>query len=97
MRHPAPCVPSASQQRAFIPSLSAFSIAGQPPSRADKRNVLFIMSDDHTTQAIGAYDSRLAVLNSTPNIDSLAKSGMRFDSVFGNNSICTPSRLLIFM
>jgi len=60
-----------------------------------KPNILFIMSDDHTTQAIGAYGSRLAKLNPTPNIDSLAKSGMRFDRVFCNNSICTPSRASI--
>ena len=53
------------------------------------------MSDDHTTQAIGAYGGRLAKLNPTPTIDSLAKNGMRFDRVFCNNSICTPSRASI--
>ena len=58
-------------------------------------NVLFIMSDDHTTQAIGAYGSRLAKLNPTPVIDSLAKNGMRFDRVFCNNAICSPSRASI--
>ncbi|MEN8681007.1 MAG: sulfatase [Akkermansiaceae bacterium] len=58
-------------------------------------NVLFIMSDDHTTQAVGAYGSRLAELNPTPNIDRLAMGGMRFDRVFCNNSICTPSRASI--
>jgi len=57
-----------------------------------KPNVLFIMSDDHTTQAIGAYGSRLAKLNPTPTIDRLAREGMRFDRVFCTNSICTPSR-----
>lgn len=57
--------------------------------------MLCIMADDHTTQAIGAYGSRLAVLDPTPNIDSLAAGGMRFDSVFCNNSICTPSRASI--
>jgi arylsulfatase A-like enzyme len=60
-----------------------------------KPNILYIMSDDHTTQAIGAYGSRLAALNMTPNIDSLAKDGMRFERVFCNNSICTPSRASI--
>jgi len=60
-----------------------------------KPNVLFIMSDDHTTQAVGAYGSRLAKLNPTPNIDALAKGGMRFDRVFCNNSICVPSRASI--
>ena len=54
--------------------------------------MIFIMSDDHTSQAIGAYGSHLAALNPTPNIDRLAKEGMRFDRVFCHNSICTPSR-----
>ncbi|MEO1856489.1 MAG: sulfatase [Rubritalea sp.] len=58
-------------------------------------NILFIMSDDHTTQAIGAYGSRLAKLNPTPNIDDLASNGMRFARVFCNNAICTPSRASI--
>ena len=62
---------------------------------AKKPNILFIMSDDHTTQAIGVYGSRLAELNPTPNIDLLAKNGMRFDRVYCNNSICTPSRASI--
>ena len=59
---------------------------------ADKPNILYIMSDDHTFQAIGAYGSRLAALNPTPNIDALAKEGMRLDRVFCTNSICCPSR-----
>jgi arylsulfatase A-like enzyme len=50
------------------------------------------MSDDHTSQAIGAYQSHLAPLNPTPTIDRLAAEGMRFDRVFCHNSICTPSR-----
>ncbi|MDG2385685.1 MAG: sulfatase [Pirellulaceae bacterium] len=62
---------------------------------AAKPNVLFIMSDDHTTQAIGAYGGRLAALDPTPNIDALANGGMRFERVFCNNSICTPSRASI--
>jgi uncharacterized sulfatase len=53
------------------------------------------MSDDHTTQGFGCYKSRLATLNPTPNIDRLAAKGMRFENVFCNNSICTPSRASI--
>ena len=65
-------------------------------AEADERpNILFIMADDHTTQAFGIYGSRLAGLNPTPNIDALAAGGMRFDQVFCNNSICAPSRASI--
>ncbi len=62
---------------------------------ADRPNILFIMSDDHTTQAFGIYGSHLASLDPTPNIDQLAKPGIRFDRVYCTNSICTPSRASI--
>ena len=62
---------------------------------AERPNILFIMSDDHTTQAIGCYGSRLAKINPTPTLDRLAAEGMRFDRVFCVNSICTPSRASI--
>ncbi len=55
-------------------------------------NILFIMADDHAAHAISAYGSRV---NQTPNIDRLAKEGMRFDRMFAVNSICTPSRACI--
>lgn len=61
----------------------------------DKPNILYIMSDDHAATAIGAYGSRLACLNPTPNIDAFARKGICFDRVFCNNSICTPSRASI--
>ena len=62
---------------------------------ADRPNILFIMSDDHTSQAFGCYGSRLAKLNPTPTIDRLAKEGMLFENAFCTNSICTPSRACI--
>ena len=58
-------------------------------------NILFIMSDDHCAQAIGAYGSRLAKLDPTPTIDRLAAEGMLFENAFCTNSICTPSRASI--
>lgn len=62
---------------------------------ADRPNILFIMSDDHTTQAFGCYGSRLAQLNPTPTLDQLAREGMVFGNAFCTNSICTPSRACI--
>lgn len=63
--------------------------------RQRRPNLLLIMSDDHATQAIGAYGGRLSELNPTPLIDTLARNGMRFDRVYSSNSICTPSRASI--
>jgi arylsulfatase A-like enzyme len=62
---------------------------------AKQPNILFIMSDDHTSQAIGAYGSRLAKLNPTPTIDRLAREGMLFENAFCSNAICAPSRATI--
>jgi arylsulfatase A-like enzyme len=73
--------------------LSLFLCAVAAPVAADDRpNIVFIMSDDHAAHAISAYGSRV---NRTPNIDRLAREGMRLDNVFVTNSICTPSRAAI--
>jgi arylsulfatase A-like enzyme len=58
-------------------------------------NIIFIMSDDHAAQAVGAYGSHLAELNPTPHLDRLAAEGVLFENAFCNNSICTPSRASI--
>ena len=60
-----------------------------------KPNIIYIMSDDHTTQAFGIYGSRLASLNPTPTLDKIAKEGIIFNNCFVSNSICTPSRATI--
>ena len=66
--------------------------APAPASDPNRPNIIFIMSDDHAYQAIGAYGS---VLTETPNIDRLADEGMRFDRAFVTNSICSPSRAVV--
>ncbi|WP_174804404.1 sulfatase-like hydrolase/transferase, partial [Martelella limonii] len=55
-------------------------------------NIIFIMSDDHASRAISAYG---AGINHTPNLDRLAKEGVRHDATYVTNSICTPSRAAI--
>lgn len=52
-------------------------------------NIIYIMSDDHSYQTIGAYGYGLI---ETPNIDRLADSGMIFTNSFVANSISGPSR-----
>ncbi len=58
-------------------------------------NILYIMSDDHSTSAIKCYGSILAVVIETPNIDRIRREGMRLNNCFCTNSICTPSRATI--
>ena len=66
-----------------------------PSTAAERPNIIFVMSDDHTSQAIGVYGSRLAALNPTPTIDSIAKEGIIMTNAFCTNAICTPSRASI--
>jgi arylsulfatase A-like enzyme len=64
----------------------------QDPAAIRKRpNILFIFSDDHAYQAIGAYNDPRRLIE-TPHIDRLAREGMRFDRCVVPNSICGPSR-----
>lgn len=64
-------------------------------SASTRPNILFIMSDDHTSQAVGAYATVLKPLNPTPELDRLAAGGIVFDNAFCVNAICTPSRACI--
>ena len=65
--------------------VSAQSVTGKPP------NIVFIFSDDHAYQAISAYNDPRRLIE-TPQIDRLAREGMRFDRCVVPNSICGPSR-----
>lgn len=78
-----------------VECFSSCEKAAKEPLEVKKPNIIYIMSDDHTTQAFGIYGSRLASLNPTPALDQLANEGMIFDNCFVTNAICTPSRATI--
>jgi len=61
---------------------------------AKRPNIVFIFSDDHAYQAISAYGDSRKLLD-TPNLDRIAREGMRFDRCLVPNSICGPSRATI--
>jgi arylsulfatase A-like enzyme len=70
----------------LLASLSVMSASAKQP------NILFIFSDDHALNAIGAYGSKFA---KTPSLDRLAKEGMLFRHCLVTNSICGPSRATV--
>jgi len=75
--------------------LSEMVCGAQEESVRGRPNIVFIMADDHTSQAWGCYGSRLTEYCNTPNIDRLAEEGARLTNCFCTNSICVPSRASI--
>jgi len=67
----------------------------QAQSQDKAPNILFIMADDHTSQAINSYGGILAKYLPTPNIDRIGREGVRMNNCFVTNSISTPSRACI--
>jgi len=55
-------------------------------------NILFILSDDHTSQSWGIYGGILKDYVQNKNIKRLAEEGAVLENAFCTNSICTPSR-----
>ncbi|GAB6008137.1 sulfatase family protein [Dysgonomonas reticulitermitis] len=74
----------------FVPL--AFVACKEKPQEQKKPNILFIMTDDHTTQAISVYGGKLV---ETPNIDRIANEGIRFDNCYATNALSGPSRACI--
>lgn len=54
-----------------------------------KPNIIFIMADDLGYGDLGCYGQKKI---KTPNIDRIAKEGMRFTQAYAGSSVCAPSR-----
>ena len=69
--------------------IASYALATQAATRP---NIVFVFTDDHAYQSISAYGSRI---NQTPNMDRIAREGVRFDNCYVTNSICGPMRAAI--
>lgn len=59
---------------------------------AKKPNFVFFLVDDMGWGDVGAYGSKL---HETPNIDSIARDGMKFTNGYAACTVCSPSRAAI--
>jgi arylsulfatase A len=64
----------------FVPALAA----------AQKPNIVYILADDLGFGDVGCYNLQSKI--PTPNLDRLAKEGMRFTDAHSPSAVCTPTR-----
>ena len=72
----------------------AFVLSIAVPSLAQDRkpNVVFILADDLGYRELGSFGQKLI---KTPNLDRLAKQGMRLTQHYSGNAVCAPSRCVL--
>jgi arylsulfatase A-like enzyme len=64
--------------------------AAAPATAAKAPNIVFILADDLGYGDVGCYNAASKV--PTPNLDRLAKQGMRFTDAHSPSTVCTPTR-----
>ena len=86
--------------RAFTIALSLMLVAGcesvrspEEGAQAQRPNFIFILTDDQRFDSVGCTGNRVV---QTPNLDRLAKDGVRFPNHFVTTAICSVSRASIF-
>ena len=72
-------------------SISAV-VAGEFPSKTSVPNIVLILIDDLGWADLGVYGNRF---HETPNIDRMAREGMRFTDAYAACPVCSPTRASI--
>ncbi len=67
----------------------AFPLLGAYAQKTPKPNIIYIMCDDMGYGDLGCYGQSYI---STPNIDNMAKEGMRFTQAYAGSPVSAPSR-----
>lgn len=73
-------------------SVLAGLLSAQTPPRTPLPNIIFVMVDDMGYRDIGPYGQKLIA---TPNLDRMAREGLRFTDAYVGGSVCAPSRSVL--
>ncbi|MDJ1501347.1 sulfatase-like hydrolase/transferase [Xanthocytophaga agilis] len=71
--------------------LVVVTLTVQAQKQTDRPNILWIVSEDNTT-LLHCYGDEFAT---TPNLDKLAKEGVRYTNAFSTAPVCAPSRFTL--
>jgi arylsulfatase A-like enzyme len=75
----------------WVMAVFALALTGRTAA-AQKPNILFVLSDDHSYPYLGCYGEPAI---KTPNLDRLAAEGIKFHRLFTTAPQCVPSRASI--
>ena len=67
-------------------------VMAQPEPASKKPNIIYILADDLGYGELGAYGQQLI---ETPNIDALAREGLRFTQHYSGAPVCAPARCVL--
>ncbi len=76
----------------LLASLLVFSLAAAPADAADDPNIIYILADDLGYGELGCYGQEKI---KTPNLDRMAREGMRFTQHYAGSTVCAPSRCVL--
>ncbi len=67
-------------------------LAASPATAEDRPNLIWIMADDMGYGEVGCYGQRVIA---TPNLDRMAREGLRFTHFYAGATVCAPSRSVL--
>jgi arylsulfatase A-like enzyme len=77
---------------ALLPRMGKTAESVVPGAESARPNILFILADDLGWRDVGCFGS---TFYETPNIDRLARRGVRFTQAYAANPLCSPTRASI--
>ncbi len=76
----------------YLPIILSAGLASLPGLAKDKPNIVYILADDLGYSEIGPYGQKLI---ETPNLDMLARNGIRFTQHYCGSPVSAPSRCVL--
>src|SRR5262245_6301745 len=71
---------------------AAVSVCAAAASKPAKPNIIFILADDLGYGELGCFGQKVI---QTPNLDRMAREGMRFTQFYAGSTVCAPSRCVL--
>src|SRR3954449_10884697 len=81
-----------SEMKAILSAFAVLATAAGTAGAAERPNLIWIMADDLGYGDLGCYNQKVIA---TPNLDRMAREGMRFTRFYAGATVCAPSRSVL--